>query len=112
MTVAHHPHSFSTMAPMDIGQQFHEEKTMAPAQELPALFQGMAVNSAEASGHTRGLGRVWLFIPALWLLVCIAGCFALSYWPELFAEPRRTDRSPDCAECKAGTADEFRAESP
>lgn len=28
----------STAAPMDIGQQFHTEKTMAPAQELPAQF--------------------------------------------------------------------------
>ena len=28
----------STMAPMDIGQQFYKEKTMAPAQELPAQF--------------------------------------------------------------------------
>ena len=28
----------STAAPMDIGQQFYEEKTAAPAQELPAQF--------------------------------------------------------------------------
>lgn len=28
----------STAVPMDIGQQFYEEKTMAPAQELPAQF--------------------------------------------------------------------------
>ena len=70
------------------------------------------MNSAEVSGHTRGLGWVWHFIPALWLLVGIAGFFTLSYWPELFAEPRRADRSAECAECKAGTADEFRAESP
>jgi hypothetical protein len=27
-----------TMTPMDIGQQFYQEKTMAPAQELPAQF--------------------------------------------------------------------------
>jgi hypothetical protein len=28
----------STTPPMDIGQQFYTEKSMAPAQELPAQF--------------------------------------------------------------------------
>jgi hypothetical protein len=76
------------------------------------------MNAAEDSGYTPGLGWVWHFIPALWLLVGTAGFFTLSYWPELFAEPqvfaepRRADRSPDCAECSGRNADEVRAESP
>lgn len=28
----------TSTAPMDLGQQFYTEKTMAPAQELPAQF--------------------------------------------------------------------------
>jgi hypothetical protein len=43
------------------------------------------MNTAEASDHTRELGRIWLVIPALWLLVGIAGFVALSQWPQLFA---------------------------
>jgi hypothetical protein len=43
------------------------------------------MNTEEASGDTRGLGRIWLFIPALWLVVGIAGFVALSHWPHLFA---------------------------
>ena len=46
------------------------------------------MNSVEASGHTRGLGWLWHFIPALWLLVGIAGFFALSFAPNA----RRTRR--------------------
>lgn len=57
------------------------------------------MNTAEPSSHTRGLGLVWLLIPALWLLVGVGGFSALSYWPQLFAEPLRADRSPDSAEC-------------
>lgn len=67
MTAAHHPHP------------------MAPAQALPAQFQDIGMNTAEASVDTQGPGWVWLLIPGLWLLVAIAGFFALSHWPEVFA---------------------------
>ena len=46
------------------------------------------MNTAEASGGTRELERIWLIIPAVWLLVGIAGFVAISHWPEVFAEPR------------------------
>jgi hypothetical protein len=54
------------------------------------------MNTAEDSSD--GLGLVWRLIPALWLVVGIGGFSALSYWPQLFAEPLRTDISAD-AEC-------------
>jgi hypothetical protein len=62
------------------------------------------MNTAEAPGNTGGLGRVWLLIPALWLLVGIGGFSALSYWPQWFAEPLRADRSPDSAEYPVPTS--------
>jgi hypothetical protein len=43
------------------------------------------MNTAEASGSTCELGRIWFIIPALWLFVGIAGFVALSQWPQLFA---------------------------
>ena len=38
-------------------------------------------------GEPRGLGLVWLFIPALWLLVGIVGFVAIAHWPQVFEEP-------------------------
>ena len=43
------------------------------------------MNTTEPPEHRRALDRVWVVIPALWLVVGVAGFVALSHWPQLFA---------------------------
>lgn len=43
------------------------------------------MNTANVPAAEHAIGRLWLFIPALWLVVGITGFLVLSYWPQWFA---------------------------